>query len=388
MRQCGRRRRRIVAHRLLGGLLDLFVDFVRDVLQHTPVHHAFFDQQFGKQQHRVARALGLALGRRTVRPLVVGERMRIRPDHARMHQRRTASLAAVLHGIPHRAIAREKIGAVHLLAEQPRKTRRQRRDTSARRLRFNRNADRVAVVLNQEQHRQARQRSHVQRLPEFAFAGGAVARADQRHFVALRVLIPRGFGAPHRLQKLRAGGRGRTHHVVLAMPPVRRHLPPARRRVRRRAHRLLQHLVRRHPQRETKRAVAVIRIDPIVPAAQRHPGRHLHRLMTGARNLEVDPVLPLQRHFAVVQPPRCVHDAEGTNQLVLRQPRKTFDSGQLLSAGLRGHARSVPPNSSLNLWRRAPPVYLTARSGFKYPARNFQISLRDSLAALVSMRLK
>ena len=171
--------------------------------------------------------------------------------------------------------------------------------------------------------------------------------------------------------------------MVLAMPPVRRHLAPARRRVCRRAHRLLQHLVRRHAQREAERAVAVIRIDPVVPAAQRHAGRHLHRLVTGARNLEVDAVLPLQRHLAVVQPPRCVHDAEGADQLVLRQPRKTFDSGRLLSAGFRGHPRHPP---KLQFTSRAP--YLTARSGFKYPARNLQISLRDSLAALVSMRLK
>ncbi len=70
--------------RLLRGLLHLFVDLVRDVLQHAPVEHAFVDQELGKAQHRIARGFGLALGGGLVQPLVVGKRVRIRPD-ARAH---------------------------------------------------------------------------------------------------------------------------------------------------------------------------------------------------------------------------------------------------------------------------------------------------------------
>src|ERR1035441_9102737 len=163
----------------------------------------------------------------------------------------------------------------------------------------------------------------MQRLPEFALAGCPFARADQRHLVARGVLIARSFGAPHRLRKLRAGGRRRADQVEIAMPPVRRHLASATGGVRRRAHRLLQHLARRHPERETQSAVAIVRIEPIVRGAHRHPRRHLDRLMPGAGNLEVDAVLPLQRHFAVVQPPRCVHQAEGADEVVRRELGET-----------------------------------------------------------------
>ena len=45
------------------------------------------------------------------------------------------------------------------------------------------------------------------------------------------------------------------------------------------------------------------------------------------RDLEVDAVLALQGDFAIVQPPRRVHDAERADQFIRRQPRKTFDSG-------------------------------------------------------------
>ena len=75
-------------------------------------------------------------------------------------------------------------------------------------------------------------------------------------------------------------------------------------------------------------------------ATEDHSGSHLYGLVTGSRNLKVDPVLTLQRHFAIVQPSRCVHQAKGADQFVFRQACKTVGSGSLLSAGFRGHPSS------------------------------------------------
>ena len=120
--------------------------------------------------------------------------------------------------------------------------------------------------------------------------------------------------------------------LIPAMSPVRRHLPPAGCRVGRRAHRLLQHFVRRDAERETQRAIAVIRIEPIVARAQHHARGHLHGLVARARNLEVDAVLALQRHFAVVQPPRGMHEPEGADQRFRRQAREALVLSHLLHA--------------------------------------------------------
>ena len=45
-----------------------------------------------------------------------------------------------------------------------------------------RHRDGVAVIFDQEQHRQAFQAGGVERLPEFALAGGVFPGADQRGF--------------------------------------------------------------------------------------------------------------------------------------------------------------------------------------------------------------
>ena len=103
------------------------------------------------------------------------------------------------------------------------------------------------------------------------------------------------------LQELRAGRRRTGDDVQRWRSPMRGHLPAAGSRVGRRAHRLQQHFLGRHAQRQAKRAVAIIRIKPIVPGLNDKAGRDLHRLMPRAADLKKDPVLALQQDFAVVQ---------------------------------------------------------------------------------------
>jgi hypothetical protein len=79
-----------------------------------------------------------------------------------------------------------------------------------------------------------------------------------------------------------------------------RHLPSARSGIGRRAGSLQQHLFRRHAEYQAERAIAVIRIKPVVPWPQNQSGRRLDGLMSGPADLKEDFVLPFEQDFAVV----------------------------------------------------------------------------------------
>ena len=79
-----------------------------------------------------------------------------------------------------------------------------------------------------------------------------------------------------------------------------------------------QHLERRHAEREAERAVAVVRIEPVVAGLQRHAGGDEHRLVAGAADLEEDQALVLELDLLVVDLPRQHHRAVGAEQVVTR----------------------------------------------------------------------
>ena len=95
-----------------------------------------------------------------------------------------------------------------------------------------------------------------------------------------------------------------------------RHLASARGRIFRGPNSLLQHLARRHAQGQAQGAVAIVRIEPIVPGSHRHGRGNLHGLVPRAADLEVNAVLAFERDLAVIQPPGRVHQAESANQLL------------------------------------------------------------------------
>src|SRR5208282_2405033 len=103
----------------------------------------------------------------------------------------------------------------------------QARNVAAGSLHLNWHRDRVSVVFNTKNYRQAAVGGRIQRLPEFAFAGGAVAEGNVSDLVAAKLNIleltivacalARGirvggkiaacFGAADCLQNLAAGAR-------------------------------------------------------------------------------------------------------------------------------------------------------------------------------------
>ena len=100
------------------------------------------------------------------------------------------------------------------------------------------------------------------------------------------------------------------------MSPVRRHLAAAGVRIVGGAHGFQQLLVRRHAQRQAERAVAVVRIEPVVARPHRQSGGDQQRLVPGAGDLEEDLLLALQQDLAIVQLARQIHQAVDVDQLL------------------------------------------------------------------------
>src|SRR5437879_9141684 len=98
--------------------------------------------------------------------------------------------------------------------------------------------------------------------------------------------------------------------------PVRRHLPPTRAGIVSSAHRLQKHVVGRNTQPQAKRAIAIIRIKPVVTRFEREGGGDSDSLMAGARDLEENFLLTLQHDLPVVYTPGGVHDPVGLGQLL------------------------------------------------------------------------
>src|SRR5580704_12289055 len=100
--------------------------------------------------------------------------MRVRTNHMSVDECRTIAGTAVLRGTPESSISNNRVGAVELFEMEVWEARNQARNISARGLYFDRHGNRVFVVLNAEDNRQATIGGCVQRLPEFALAGCAV----------------------------------------------------------------------------------------------------------------------------------------------------------------------------------------------------------------------
>ena len=115
--------------------------------------------------------------------------MRIRTDHVRVHEGRAVSFAAISSSALECGVAGHGIGAVDFFEMEIGESGDQARNASARGLNFDRNRDRVAVIFDAENYRQLAESGGVHRLPEFAFAGGAVAERNVGDFIALKADI-------------------------------------------------------------------------------------------------------------------------------------------------------------------------------------------------------
>src|ERR1035438_2304255 len=126
-----------------------------------------------------------------VQALIVGQGVRIGTNDVRMDERRTIAGAAMLGGAPESGIGDDRIGAVYFFEMEVGESGDQARDVAAGGLHFNRDGDGVLVILDAEDHRQTAVGSGIERLPEFAFARGAIAERDVGDFVTVELDILR-----------------------------------------------------------------------------------------------------------------------------------------------------------------------------------------------------
>ena len=84
---------------------------------------------------------------------------------------------------------------------------------------------------------------------------------------------------------------------------MRGHLPPSGIRIVLGAHRLKKHFKRCNSQREAKRAITIVRVNPVVAGAKNEARGGQNAFMSCSANLEKGFVLAFQLNFAVIDPP-------------------------------------------------------------------------------------
>ncbi len=291
----------------------------------------------------------------------------------RVDQRRPAPLAAMGRGARQRRVAPDRVAAVDLLEVEVRVARDEPRDVRARRLHLDRDRDRVAVVLDQVQDRKAEVARRVERFPELALAGRALAERDVGDLVRVELrgavgdlgdqrVAQRRFRAAHGLEALGAGRRGLADDVERPVPPVGRHLAPARVRILGGADRGEEHLVGGHPEPQAEGPVPVVGVEPVVGGPEHLRRRGEHGLVPDAVDLEVGLVLPLEHDLPLVHLAGEIHDPVEVEVLGRREDlrpdggRPPGHSPPRAGPGgpLRGQAR-IAPRSPGVLCRRLSP---------------------------------
>ena len=222
----------------------------------------------------------------------------------------------------------EVVGAVEPEDLQPPEAPHQLRDRR-RRLVGDGDRDGVPVVGHHVHDRQVERARRVQRLPELALGGGALAQRHVGDLVAggrqVRELggaadVATGLGAADGGDALAARGARLGDDVPVAVAPVAGHLPPARRRVGARADRLLEDGQGCDAQPQHEGHVAVVREEPVATRTQEAGEGEQQRLVAGAGDLEEDLALLLQADLAVVDGPGDARQPEVFERLVDRNP--------------------------------------------------------------------
>ena len=158
--------------------------------------------------------------------------MRVGPDHVRVDQRGALAGAAMFGGASERGITFQGLGAVTFLDVQVRIIPHQLGNAAAGSLHFHRDGNRVAVVFDQVENREAFVARGIQRFVKFALAGGAIAGGNVNNLVGMKgnrgarrsfarlveslgkfFEISRTFRSADGLQELCAGGRRARDHV-------------------------------------------------------------------------------------------------------------------------------------------------------------------------------
>src|SRR5438876_7383373 len=113
--------------------------------------------------------------------------MRVRPDNFRMNEGRALASAAIRYCSPHYSQRVARAGAVASLQVKIGKVFDQPGNIAAGSLHLDGHADRVAVIFQQEEHRELEIAGRVESFPKLTFAGRSISKRNVDHFVFLKV---------------------------------------------------------------------------------------------------------------------------------------------------------------------------------------------------------
>ncbi len=310
--------------RAVGRLVDLGVDLGVELVEIRLRENPLLEQERREPPQRVPLLVPFALGLRPVHRLVVGERVAVGPDHARVHERRTHPRSAVFGGITQGVVGLQEIRSVGLGHEEIREGPDELRDRAARRIDLDRDRDRVAVVFDEEEDRQLQVRRRGDGLPELALGRLPFAARNVDDLVAVEVALfgelrdaahpPARLGRADRVQELGAGTGRLRDDVQPLVTPVGRHLAARRGRVVLRADRLEKHLVGGYAELEDQSTIPVVALEPVVAGPENHPRGRRHGLVPYAIDLKVDLVLSLELYFLVVELARQIDVPVGRDE--------------------------------------------------------------------------
>jgi hypothetical protein len=207
----------------IGSQPDLLIHLLLQLVDGLGVENAIAQQPHLEFRQRVALGIRLQLSRRTIGTLVIGKRMRVRPDDVSMHKCRPVAGTAPGNCLFKCQVACDWIGSIDLGEVEVGKVRHQTGDVAAGGVHLDWDGDGIAIVFNDEEDRQFGVRCRIQRLPELSLAGCAFAKGDVDHLVPVKSdmfeltviclsdqrrirmagKIPPRFGATDRLQALR-----------------------------------------------------------------------------------------------------------------------------------------------------------------------------------------
>src|ERR1022692_2288883 len=268
--------------------------------------------------------------------------MRIRTDDMRMDEGWAVSFTAVARSTLECGIAGHGIGTVDFFEMEVGESGNQARNASTRGLDLHRHRNCVPIVFHAENYRQLSQCSGIHGLPEFTFAGSAIAERNISDFIALEAdvleltvvceiggwnlrglgmpcQVASGLGAAHGLENRGTCRRRLRHNVKVGIAAVGGHLASARTGVVGLPNPLQKHVVRLDPERQTQRAIPIIRVEPVIPPFHCQASGYANALMPCPGHLEIDLLLALEQDFPVVNPPGGVDDAVGLDELLARK---------------------------------------------------------------------
>ena len=141
------------ANALSVAFLQIVVDLLLQLIDALLVENALADQKHLHMGHRIVGGVALALRFGPIQALVVGQRMRIRANHVRMHEGGASACPAMSSGAHKCRVAYDRIGSVELFEMEIGEAADQARDVAARGLHLYRHRDGVFVVFDDEQNR-------------------------------------------------------------------------------------------------------------------------------------------------------------------------------------------------------------------------------------------